>query len=180
MDRPESFPELVGVLDTSDSFALGMAAAALNEAGIVYDIVGIRDLPANLQAEKPKWWIRPSRILVSVKDASEARSLVEPFRKLRLKSDIEARSMHELVDVGKSDKKDFDQPTQQFLWKGPPDAPFVQRVGARLMGSFFVCCGLFTFYEILPDSPFFAVLLSAGIVALGLWVFLNGLARPSK
>ena len=55
MDRPESFPELVGVLDTSDSFALGMAAAALDEAGIVYDIVGIRDLPANLQAEKPKW-----------------------------------------------------------------------------------------------------------------------------
>ena len=157
-----------------------MAAAALNEAGIVYDIVAVRDLPANLEAEKPKWWIQPTRILVAVEDASEARSLVEPFRKPRLKGDVEARSIDDLAGTGTSDKKDSVQPTEQFLWKGPPDAPLVQRVGARLVGSVFVCFGLFTFYEILPDSPFFAVLFGAGIAALGLWVFLNGLAGRSK
>ena len=180
MDRPESFPQLVGILDTNDSFALGMAAAALDEAGIVYDIVAIRDLPAHLEADKPKLWISPSRILVAVEDASDARSLVAPFRKPRLKVDTEARSMHELVGAEKSDKKDSVRQTSQFLWKGSPDAPSIQRVGARLMGSVFVCFGLFTFYEILPDSPFFAVLFGAGIAALGLWVFLNGLAGRSK
>jgi hypothetical protein len=42
----ESFPELVGVLDTNDNFALGISTAALNEAGIVYYVVAIPDLPA--------------------------------------------------------------------------------------------------------------------------------------
>jgi hypothetical protein len=76
----ESFPELVGVLDTNDNFALGMARAALTEAGIVYDVVAISGLSANLEATKPKWWIRPSRILVAQEDASEARSLLEPYQ----------------------------------------------------------------------------------------------------
>jgi hypothetical protein len=74
VDWPESFPKLVGVLDTNDNFALGMATVALGEAGIVYDTVAIPDLPENLEAEKPKWWIPPTRILVGAEDASEARS----------------------------------------------------------------------------------------------------------
>jgi hypothetical protein len=170
VDRPESFPELVGVLDTNDNFALGMAAAALSEAGIVYDIVAIADLPENLEAEKPKWWIRPTRILVAAEDASEARSLVEPFQTPRSKSDIEASSARELVDAVKP----------SLIWKGPPDAPFVERVGARLIGSLFVCFGLLILYETLKESPLVGVLFCAALVFVGVEVFLNGIAGNSK
>jgi hypothetical protein len=81
VDEPEVFPQMVGILDTEDNFALGMAGTALNEAGIVYDVVEIPDVPDSSQSEKPKWWIPPSRIVVSVEDAYEARSLVEPYQR---------------------------------------------------------------------------------------------------
>jgi hypothetical protein len=143
VDRPESFPRLVGVLDTDDSFALGMATAALNEAGIVYDVVAIADLPAKPEAEKAKWWIRPSRILVATEDASEARSLLEPFRQPKSLSEIRADSAQELVDDPKPGRTDAVLPISRYIWRGPPDAPVVQRVGAWLIGSAFVCFGLF-------------------------------------
>ena len=80
--KPEldAFPTLVGVLDTDDNFALGMATAALREAGILCDVVAIASAAENPGAPRPKWWIRPSRILVATQDANEARSLVEPFQ----------------------------------------------------------------------------------------------------
>lgn len=171
MDWPESFPKLVGVLDTNDNYALGMATVALSEAGIVYDIVAIPDLPENLEAEKPKWWIRPTRILVAAEDASEARSLVEPFQTPRSKNDIEASSARELVNAVKP---------SLIIWKGPPDAPLVQRVAARLIGSFIVCSGLLMLYESLKESPLVGVLVCAALVFAGVWVFLHGLAGNSK
>ncbi len=80
MEQPETFPQLIGVLDTNDNWALASATTALSEAGIIFDIVAIDCVPANLEASVPKWRIRPSRILVAIEDASEARSLVEPFQ----------------------------------------------------------------------------------------------------
>ena len=71
---------MVGVLDTNDNFALVSAIAALSEAGIIYDVVQIADVPASLKARERKWWIRPSRILVAEEDAQEARSLVDAFQ----------------------------------------------------------------------------------------------------
>src|SRR5579871_2246613 len=85
--QQEQFPSLVGVLDTNDNFALGMATHALDRAGIIYDVVEISDAPANLKTPEPKWWIPPSRVLVSTNDAEEARSLVEPYRE-RLPGDF--------------------------------------------------------------------------------------------
>jgi hypothetical protein len=167
VDSPEAFPKLVGVLDTNDNFALGMATVALRKAGIVYDIVAIPDLPASLEVEKPKWWIRPTRILVSAEDANEARSLVEPFKTPRSN-----------VDISKSDI--LVGTTSHFTWKGPPDAPFIQRAGARLLGSVFVCFGLFLLYQGLKESSLFGGLIAAGVVFVGVWVFLNGLAGNSK
>jgi hypothetical protein len=76
---PEYFPKMVGILDTNDNFALSCATTALKEAGIICDVVAIADVPDHLKAANPKWWIRPSRILVSAEDEAEARALVEPF-----------------------------------------------------------------------------------------------------
>jgi hypothetical protein len=56
---PDGFPEMVGVFDTSDNFALGMAANALSQAGIIYDIVAISDVSLNEAPVAPKWWTRP-------------------------------------------------------------------------------------------------------------------------
>jgi len=68
---------MVGVLDTCDYFALAMATVALFEAGIIFEVVRIADLPVNLRTPEPKSWTPPSRILVSTEDAAEARSLIE-------------------------------------------------------------------------------------------------------
>ena len=161
------------------TFALGMATAALSEAGIVFDIVAISELPAE-DAVKPKWWIRPSRILVATEDASEARALVEPFQQPRSQSDLEGSSAQGLVDAVKPNRKDSARSISQLIWKGPPDAPFIQRAGARLIGSSFVCFGLFFLYETLKESTLVGALFSAGFVFLGFKVFLNGLIGNSK
>jgi hypothetical protein len=72
---------MVGVLDTNDHFALKSAANLLNQAGIVYDVVLIADVPDNLKVTNPKWWMLcPSRILVAAEDEGEARALVERFQ----------------------------------------------------------------------------------------------------
>ncbi|HEY7387503.1 MAG TPA: hypothetical protein VH640_03270 [Bryobacteraceae bacterium] len=77
----ETFPKLVGILDTDDNFALGMAVAALDEAGIVYDIVPVPEWEESLKGQQePKWRISPSRIRVCTEDEHEARSLVEPLQ----------------------------------------------------------------------------------------------------
>jgi hypothetical protein len=77
--QPESFPKLVAILETNDAFALGSACAALNQAGITFDTVLIPDVPEAVTENKPRWWTRPSRILVSNADEAEAREIVEPF-----------------------------------------------------------------------------------------------------
>ena len=71
---------MVGVLDTNDNYALVSATTALTEAGIIYDVEPIADVPASLKASEPKWWTRPSRIFVAEEDAEEARALIEQFQ----------------------------------------------------------------------------------------------------
>jgi hypothetical protein len=167
MDQPEQFPEMVAVLDTDDNFALGMATLALSEAGIIYDTVDIPDLPANLEAQKSKWWIPPTRIFVSAEDAKEALLLMEPFNTPRSHSDIE-----------EPDRKESVSPDSQFIWKRRSDAPFVQRVGARLLGSFFICIGLSSLPIGLRESSLLVLLVllvGAGAVFLGVKMFLHGL-----
>ena len=92
---PESFPEMVGVLDTNDNWALASAATALSDAGIIFDIVAIDSVPANLQTPEPKWWTRPSRILVAKEDADEART--------RIQHDMEKKAAKERVAALKND-----------------------------------------------------------------------------
>ena len=84
----EHFPQMVAVLDTNDNFALVSAGAALDQAEIVYDIVPVADVPDGLKGSNPKWWVRPSRILVSIEDEADARTLVEPFQAPVENSDV--------------------------------------------------------------------------------------------
>jgi hypothetical protein len=77
----EPFPKMVGVLDTNDNFALASACTALDQAGIVFDVVPVSDVPAALKSPEAKWWVPPSRILVSDEDEAEARELLAPFQK---------------------------------------------------------------------------------------------------
>ena len=79
---------MVGVLDTNDRFALGSAAVALKQAEIAYDVVPIADVPDHLKATHPKWWVHPSRILVSAEDEAEARALVERFQSPLERSEV--------------------------------------------------------------------------------------------
>lgn len=80
MDQPEIFPQMIGVLDTEDNFALAMATTALRDAGIIFDLVAIPAVQGAIAAERPKWWTPPCRILVAVEDEGEARSLLEPYQ----------------------------------------------------------------------------------------------------
>jgi hypothetical protein len=65
----------------------------------------------------------------------------------------------------------------EFLWKGSPDAPLVQRMGAWIIGLFFILMGLLFFdiaYE--KHDRVFGVF-SIPWIFLGIKVFLNGCRR---
>jgi hypothetical protein len=154
-----------------------MASAALTEAGIVHDLVPIPELPGNMGAAKPKWWIRPTRILVAQEDASEAGSLVEPYQQPRSMNEMESESVQ---DDSNPIRRVPNWPINRYIWRGPPDAPLVQRVGARLIGSVFVCCGLFLLNEGVKERSLLAGLFATGVLFIGGNVFLKGLAKRNS
>jgi hypothetical protein len=64
-----------------------------------------------------------------------------------------------------------------FLWKGSPDAPFVQRIAAWVFGFFFVLCGLAWFDAAFERHSVIVFMLSVAWIQLGGKVFLNGFLR---
>jgi hypothetical protein len=68
---------MVGVFDTNDNFALGLATTALTESGILHDVIRIPEVELNQALANPKWWIQPCRILVASEDELDARALLE-------------------------------------------------------------------------------------------------------
>ena len=64
-----------------------------------------------------------------------------------------------------------------FLWKGAPNAPLVQRIGAWIFGLFFLMAGA-SFLDLAYEkhSPLILVM-SLGSFALGTRVCLNGFRR---
>lgn len=73
----------------------------------------------------------------------------------------------------------------EFLWKGSPDAPLVQRIGACIFGVVFMLGGvgmIESVREMSPDrkspaSVFVSVLIALLFVLGGLKVFMNGFRR---
>ncbi len=72
----------------------------------------------------------------------------------------------------------------EFLWKGSPDAPLVQRIGAWIFGVTFVLLGIGFVEadrEIAPDRKSLAfVILGVVYFLIGVKVFLNGFRRRKK
>jgi hypothetical protein len=69
----------------------------------------------------------------------------------------------------------------EFLWKGSPDAPLVQRIGAWVFGLTFMLLAMALIEidrETTPDRKSIAlVILAIAFLFVGLKVFLNGFRR---
>ena len=65
-------PELVTVLETADAFAVGLAKASLEDAGIEYEING--------KVAKPSRGTPMYRVQVTREDEADARVLLEPLQ----------------------------------------------------------------------------------------------------
>ena len=72
----------------------------------------------------------------------------------------------------------------EFLWKGSPDAPLVQRIGAWIFGIAFMLVGAVMMGVYLQQSPdrqsIAEVVLAVVFFGGGLKVFLNGFRRRKK
>lgn len=75
--------------------------------------------------------------------------------------------------LGLSESRGVDE----FLLKGSPDAPLVQRIGAWLFGLFFLAAGI-VFLELARECESgLLILLAIAGLGLGLKVFMNGFRR---
>jgi hypothetical protein len=65
----------------------------------------------------------------------------------------------------------------EFLWKGSPDAPFVQRIGAWIFGVFFIFGGLAWLVGAYERDSWVIAALSIVWFLVGGKMFLNGFRR---
>ncbi|MCX6621078.1 MAG: hypothetical protein NTY38_08350 [Acidobacteria bacterium] len=65
----------------------------------------------------------------------------------------------------------------RFLWKGSPKASLVQRIAAWLFGANFAVVGFVILAYANREASLFGVIVSLGIIALGVKVFLSGCRR---
>jgi hypothetical protein len=152
----EGFPKMVCVLDTNDNFALASACAALDQAGIVFDVVPVSDVPEALKTQEPKWWISPSRILVSEKDEPEAREMTEPFQRV-----IEGDAADEQAAQGRDGVSRTGVLDRLFL----PHPTAVQRFGCSLLFAPVGLIGLTILVMSHRDRSFFGIFVAWGLMA---------------
>ncbi len=94
----------------------------------------------------------------------------------RLLEEIEAKQRNTVWPDPLRNTRDVDV----FLWKGSPDAPLVQRIGAWMFGIAFILCGvgfLAVAYE--KQSLAFGIL-SAVPFLIGVKVCLNGFRKHRR
>ena len=81
---PGPLTGLATVLETSDSFALGLGRSSLEDAGIDYVVSGDDPLYPNISKSFGSGWFplatRSYRLQVAPEDESEARALLEPLQ----------------------------------------------------------------------------------------------------
>jgi hypothetical protein len=65
----------------------------------------------------------------------------------------------------------------EFLWKGSPNAPLVQRIGAWIFGIFFILAGLAMLYVVYEKHDKLFALPAIGFLLLGVKVCSNGLKK---
>jgi hypothetical protein len=64
-----------------------------------------------------------------------------------------------------------------FLWKGSPDAPLIQRMGAWVFGLFFILCGMVCARLAYTSHSWADALYSTAGFLIGGRVFLNGFRK---
>jgi len=67
-----------------------------------------------------------------------------------------------------------------FLWKGSPDAPLVQRMGAWILGLFFFGWGLVFSFISYKEHSWAVVIYAVVGILLGAKIFWNGCKRNSR
>jgi hypothetical protein len=65
----------------------------------------------------------------------------------------------------------------EFLWKGSPDAPLVQRMGAWIFGITFMVAGLAVLLITHKEQSWIDIVVSIVSFSIGIKVFLNGFRR---
>jgi hypothetical protein len=128
---------MVGVLDTNDNFALASACTSLDQAGIVFDVVPVPDVSAALKSPEAKWWVPPSRILVSDEDEAEARELLATFQEPIAGDVTEQEAQGRSREAGVLDRlfQPCETPVQRFgcslLFAGPALAALVILISSQ-------------------------------------------------
>ena len=154
----EHFPKMVGVLDTNDNFALASACASLDQAGIVFDVVSVSDVPTALKATEAKWWTPPSRILVSDKDEAEALDLLAPFQ------EPIAGNVTEPDTRGRDGSREAGVLDRLFL---PCQTP-MQRYGCSLLFAVPALAGLVTLISSHQDRSFVGIFAAWILIAVAI------------
>lgn len=97
----------------------------------------------------------------------------EPQNRERLVEEIKAKQRNTIWP----DTLVNSQGVNEFLWKGSPDAPLVQRIAAWLFGIVFILCGV-GWLAVAYEKDWWGIgLLSIVWFFVGVKVFLNGFRR---
>jgi hypothetical protein len=109
-----------------------------------------------------------------------------------MKDDVQPSQQELLIEQTKAKQRNTIWPdtfqngrsVDEYLWKGSPDAPLVQRIGAVIFGLFFMLMSVILVEadrETMPDRKSIAAVI-VGIVffGIGLKVFLNGFRRRKR
>jgi hypothetical protein len=102
-----------------------------------------------------------------------------------MKNEAEIPSKERVIEEIKTKQRNFAFPdtlrnsrsVDEFLWKGSPDAPLVQRMGAWMFGLFFILGGL-VFLDVAYEKHYWIFgVLSICWFLVGAKVFLNGFRK---
>ena len=97
------------------------------------------------------------------------------FQQQRLVEEIKAKQSNTLWPDAIKNSRGVDE----FLWKGSPNAPMVQRIGAWIFGLFFLMAGL-SFLDVAYERQAPLVLvISLAFFALGTRICLNGFRKSN-
>jgi len=100
----------------------------------------------------------------------------EPESAQQLIENVKNKQRNTIWPEALNNSRDVDE----FLWKGAPDAPLVQRVGAWLFGMVFVLVGVGWFAAGYARNWWIFCLLSFVWFFVGVRVFLNGFRKHRR
>ena len=95
------------------------------------------------------------------------------FQQQRLIEEIKAKQSNTVWPDALKNSRGVDK----FLWKGAPNAPLVQRIGAWIFGIFFLMAGVSFLNSAFERHSLLVLVIALAFFALGTRVCLNGFRR---